>query len=213
MSKTKVKRKKKQMKSPYLAVVKNDPLANKRIEPADVVRALGLLPHARTLDYNPIGPLGCCYGNAYVTAELCGGKMVVGWLIAKDGIARRLESQNRLARMCLYTHAVWQAPDGRLMEVTEGLRHTRFVPDGTLGICGGGHIEFPDDYATARRVIAERTEDDHASARWSIVWIRKETEQSIGGLRLAPGRSLAEYHALKTRGNQSEFWKSLELAV
>ena len=210
---TKEKRKKKQLKSPYLAVMKNDPLANRRIAPADVVRALGLLPDARTLEHKPIGPIGNCYVNAYTAVERWGGKIAVGWLVTRDGIARRLESQNRLARICLFAHAVWQAPDGRLVEVTDGLRNARFAPDKALGICGGGQIEFPDNYATARRVIAYRIKNDDVSARWSIVWIRKETEQSIGGLRLAPGRTLAEYHALKEWVATSEFWKSIYLAV
>jgi hypothetical protein len=197
MSHSKRRKDKKRQRSPYLAVVTNDAHVTRRIEHFDVRRAIELLPDARPLEQRPIGPHGSCYPNALTAVVSWGGRMVVGWLVSQDGLPFRLGSRNPLARVTMYAHAVWETPDHRLVEVTEGVASGRFVPDMQLGFCGGGEVQFPDDYWNARRVIAELRRSEGLPVRWSIVWINSGREQNIGGLWLPPGTSLVGYRTMK----------------
>lgn len=80
---------------------------------------------AVVLPYDPSGPYQLCFYNVDERIKADGGKEVTGWMIVQNDSVKT--GYNRYAAFSLIAHAVWQRPDGTLIEVTERYEGLGFI--------------------------------------------------------------------------------------
>jgi len=73
-----------------------------------------------TLRYAPGGPMNFCFDNATRAVASAGGKVVLGWQI----MPHMLWPEG----VHMEAHAVWESPEGEVIEVTAGRPTWQFAP-------------------------------------------------------------------------------------
>lgn len=74
--------------------------------------------------YEPSGPMMECYSNVLKMVKENGGELILGWQITPHMLCEH--------GIHMEAHAVWRAPDGRLVEVTVGRPTWHFASSQTV---------------------------------------------------------------------------------
>lgn len=121
-------------------------------------------PEVCRLPMNHVAPRGHCYGNVEIVVRHRGGESVHGWKIS--GVPGQFIR-------CVH-HAVWRAPDGAMLDITEGdahqvrcsfliapegnvsLHRPPLIPDRIISLSGRQEV---DDYRIAHNAKVDAMRD------------------------------------------------------